>query len=100
METNESIGDSLRQTALSAGYVKLECGECTEQAWAVDPRQVGTLVEHALFGHHHRAAIIGVKHAEMLSAWQLGFLRGVPAQTEYEQRWRDEQRAMREAHRT
>lgn len=83
------VGDSLRERALRAGLVRLECGACSEQAWVTDPRAVAALVEHCAFGHVRRESIIGIQTTELVSNYMLARKLGTPPQTDHEQAWRD-----------
>lgn len=88
-QTPGEVGDSLRERALRAGLVRLECGACSETAWVTDPSAVAQLVEHCAYDHGTRESIIGIQTTELVSNYMLARRLGTPAQTEHEQAWRD-----------
>jgi hypothetical protein len=94
-----SIIATVRASAGDHEVVALSC-DCHNETWRVDDvqwpgledavGQVQRLVEHALHDHVVRHGIQIHRTTDLLIGFQLGQLAGLPATSEYEERWRIE----------
>jgi hypothetical protein len=66
--------------------------ECSWCGMSSNDVGVARVVEHALFDHATRAALDIVRHAELLSGYEMALAAGLPALTGHEELWREEQK--------
>lgn len=81
------MADQIRAALIEAGpdaRVECECGygmtNCTLEA----------TIEHAMFDHVTRRALLVVRTAPLLSGYQVGQMLGLSTQTAHEESWREQ----------